>query len=103
MGKKKNKTTTQEEPMDTVDLTDEETTGTLELRAWDEDFGDSDHKHYMQMSAEAIQAAGNVALADRDAEKLLVTAEQWGRLARLRREMDATPSRRTGFFDEEED
>jgi hypothetical protein len=106
MGKKKNKPTTEEDNMDTagvVDLTTEGNSATLEMQPWDESFEGSDHKHYMRMSAEAIQAAANVALAERDSEKLLVTAEQWGRLARLGKEMTGANSHRIGFSDDEED
>lgn len=99
MGKKKKKETdAMSEVLDRI----ESNLSELEVQPWDEDFGDSDHSHYMRMSAETIQLAGNIAAATGDTEKLLVVSEQWGKLARLRKDLDSKRNR-IGFANEEEE
>lgn len=55
---------------------------------WDETFEDSDHTHFIRMSAEAMQEAMNIAATDRDVEKMLQVAGHWGTLAATLRDLN---------------
>ena len=101
MGKKKKKKAEDQmaEALDSIAANMRE----LEVEPWDEDFVGHDHTDFMRLSAETIQLAGNIAAATGDTEKLLIVSEQWGKLARLKKDIDSGKSQPIGFGSEDED
>ena len=55
--------------------------------AWSESFDDSDHNHFLRMSAELIQEASNHAARSGDIEQMLKVAAQWGVLAEYSKDL----------------
>lgn len=72
----------------------------FEPTRWAESFDDPDHRHFIRMSAEAMQEAMNIAADQRDVEKMLAVAGHWGTLAATLR--DLTKSKTTIGFNKEE-
>jgi hypothetical protein len=68
---------------------------------WTETFEDSDHKHFIQMSANAMQEAMNVAAKSGNVEHLLQVAQSWGNLAATVKDM-ARNRQAPGFTRDEE-
>jgi|SRR6478735_2833171 len=65
------------------------TDGFIEIPAvWDEKFESPDHHTFLRMSAEAMQASMNLALASGDVEKMLQVASSWGMLAITTRDLE---------------
>lgn len=69
---------------------------------WEESFDDSDHHHFIRMSAEAMQEAMNIAATDRDVEKMLAVAGHWGTLAATLRDLNRSRTP-IGFNKEDND
>ena len=69
---------------------------------WAETFDTADHKDFIKMSAEAMQAAMNQAALDRDVEKMLKVAGHWGTLASTIRDLQRSRTP-IGFNKEDDD
>jgi hypothetical protein len=54
---------------------------------WSESFDESDHTHFLRMSAELIQEASNHAARSGDIEQMLKVAAQWGVLAEYSKDL----------------
>lgn len=73
-----------------------ETKAEREKREWAEEFDKSDHTHFLRLSAELVQEAGNVASRSESVTDMLAVAAQWGTLAEYAR--DLTKGERTIGF-----
>jgi hypothetical protein len=69
---------------------------------WAETFDTADHKDFIKMSAEAMQAAMNQAARDGDVEKMLKVAGHWGTLASTMRDLQRSRTP-IGFNKEDDD
>jgi hypothetical protein len=70
-------------------------------QVWSESFESSDHNHFIQMSASAMQEAMNVAAKSGNVEHLLQVAQSWGNLAATVKDM--ARNRQPAGFTRDED